>query len=166
MDDIDQPYRVSLAFKIVWGMLAGIGIWWGLERTDGTWYEIVVLVPVVSFLATILVFGPITLCRQIRRSGGRGLLVAGILLGFLVLSILTFFMAGNRLLRDGATIAFVLGAASVFAIRFSNSCVARDESRDLNYTDSRKPPIWVTVLILGASVISGILLCAMWYRSL
>ena len=98
MEPIDQPFRFSWDFCVVWLLLTIPTLILVLSGhwNFGPWYSNVAFVLVVPFIATFFVYGPVLFMRQIIRSGSYGwfvfrvflttVLVIGLFFGILYIS--------------------------------------------------------------------------------
>jgi hypothetical protein len=92
MEPIDQPFRFTWDFCVVWALLAVPALVFVLSGrwSFGPWYSDTAFLIVVPFIATFFVYGPVLFVRQIIRSGSRGWLVARVFLSVLLVLILFF----------------------------------------------------------------------------
>ena len=88
-EPIDQPFRPRADFFIAWALLAvpAFLLTRGMEQEQG-WFSYIALVILSSLFATIIVYGPVLLVRQILRSGSRGWFVARVFVSSLLVAIL------------------------------------------------------------------------------
>ena len=85
MEPIDQPFRPKLDFYIVWAFLA-VAVFcltYSMEKDEG-WYAYAAILILLSLFATIILYGPVLLTRQIIRSGSRGWFVARVMVSILL----------------------------------------------------------------------------------
>jgi hypothetical protein len=85
---IDQPFRLTLDFCLVWALLT-VPTYFLVCRSDTSpWYSQLAALILLPLLATFVIYGPILLVRQILHSGARGSHVALVLLSILMLTVL------------------------------------------------------------------------------
>src|SRR5580692_12362965 len=92
MEPIDQPFRFTWDFCVVWALLTVptlimvLSGRWDIEP----WYSKAAFLVVVPFIATFVVYGPVLFVRQIIRSGSRGWFVTRVFLSILLVLVLFF----------------------------------------------------------------------------
>jgi hypothetical protein len=122
MQPIDQPFRFTRDFCVVWALLLVPTFFLTRSRDIGPWYSEAALLILASLFATFLLYGPVLLVRQVIHSGARGrfvgrlflsiILTAALLLGVLLIS---GFYTGTR----GHIVAFALTAATTGYLTWS-----------------------------------------------
>ncbi|MGH7950830.1 MAG: hypothetical protein ACREFE_02770 [Limisphaerales bacterium] len=106
MKPIDQPFRFTCDFCVVW-LILSVPIYFLAQRLDTlhtTWSHWILTV-LLSLLATFVFYGPVLLVRQIVRSGSRGWFVVRVALT-IVLAVAIFFFSFN-ILGHGKDIPFL-----------------------------------------------------------
>jgi ABC-type multidrug transport system permease subunit len=83
MQPIDRPFRFTPDFCVVWALLALPAFFLIRGSDSGPGYSQAAAVILLSLFATILVYGPVLLARQIVHSGRRGWFVLRVLLSIL-----------------------------------------------------------------------------------
>lgn len=120
MQPIDRPFRFTLDFCVVWGLLA-IPTYLLLRRGDiGPWFSEIAALILLSLFATFVLYGPVLLARQIVRSGSRGWFVARVLLSIVMAATLAFgvlWLSGNYTEAKARYLVFFV---SVFATAYLN----------------------------------------------
>jgi hypothetical protein len=99
MQPIDRPFRLTWDFCIVWGFLALVTLFAThhseLVEIRLSYVAVLILLPL---FATLVLYGPVLLARQIIRSGSRGWFVARVLISILLAAVLfavTMLFAGH-----------------------------------------------------------------------
>jgi hypothetical protein len=89
MEPIDQPFRPRADFFVVWVILAvpTFLLTRGM-KTDQGWFSYGAILILLSLFATIILYGPVLLARQIIRSGSRGWFVARVFVSTLLAAVL------------------------------------------------------------------------------
>jgi hypothetical protein len=115
MQPIDRPFRPCWDFFVAWSLLA-LATFWMIRRmaSDQPWYAFCALIVVLSLFATIILYGPVLLARQIVRSGSRGRFVARVLVSMLLAAVL--FAAVLLFTGHGDHPPWWTGAATCVAI--------------------------------------------------
>jgi hypothetical protein len=92
MEPIDQPFRFTWDFCVVWALLTVPALIFVLSgRWDiGPWYSDTAFIIVVPFIATFFVYGPVLFVRQIIQSGSHGRLVLRVFLSIVLVAALLF----------------------------------------------------------------------------
>jgi hypothetical protein len=92
MEPIDQPFRFTWDFCVIWALLTVPALIQVLSGrwNFGPWYSNVAFIIVVPFIATFFIYGPVLFVRQIIGSGSRGWFVARVFVT-IVLMIALFF---------------------------------------------------------------------------
>ena len=115
MQPIDRPFRPSWDFFVAW-LLFALATFWMIRQmmTDQPWYAFCALIIILSLFATIILYGPVLLARQIIRSGSRGWFVARVLVSILLAAVI--FAAVLLFTGRGDHASWWSGAASCVAI--------------------------------------------------
>src|SRR5258708_4366532 len=90
MQPVDRPFRFTLDFVVVWGLLAVPSFCLIRSADVGPWYSEIAVLILLSLFATFVLYGPVLLTRQIFRSGSRGGFIAGVFLSVLGFAVLLF----------------------------------------------------------------------------
>jgi hypothetical protein len=117
MEPIDRPFRPGWDFCIIWAAFAFV-IYLTIPKTSAPWYEYIAILILLSAFATLVLYGPVLLVRQIFHSGSRGRFVAGVFISILIgiiLFSLAMYYTGN-----GPHAQWWSGAAIATAITYLN----------------------------------------------
>ena len=121
MEEIDMPFRPCKDFVVVWALIAAVLVAITQPWNFGLpWYSEVAFAALIPFLATFVLYGPVLLLRQVRRSETRGRLV---LTAFIeTVSILAIMLVVCRLIifRDGELSPIIVILLSIGAILYLN----------------------------------------------
>jgi hypothetical protein len=106
MKPIDQPFRFTWDFCVVWALLVlPTFLLYRQWKTDDAAWARYATVALLSLFATFSIYGPVLLVRQIIRSGSRGWFVVRVALT-IVLAIAIFFFS-FKILGHGRDIPFL-----------------------------------------------------------
>jgi hypothetical protein len=115
MEPIDRPFRPGWDFCIIWAAFAFV-IYQKILKTDAPpWYESIAILILLSAFATIVLYGPVLLARQIIRSGSRGWFVArvffSVLIAIILFAVVMYFMGNGEHAQwwSGAVICVAIG---------------------------------------------------------
>jgi len=124
MEPIDQPFRPRVDFFVAWALLAvpTFLLTRGME-VEQSWYSYGAILILLSLFATLVLYGPVLLARQIIRSGSRGWFVARVFVSTLLAAIL--FAAVMYFTGHGAH-----AASYAFAVSFIASAYFHWRLRD------------------------------------
>jgi hypothetical protein len=112
---IDQAFRPKADFFVAWALLAvPTFLLTRSMETEQSWYSYGAILILFSLFATIILYGPVLLARQIIRSGTRGWFVVRVFVSTLLAVVL--FAAMMYLTGHGAH-----GGSYAFAISFAAS---------------------------------------------
>jgi hypothetical protein len=93
MEPIDQPFRPKWDFYVVWTFFAVVILWLTHQgEKDTVWYCYCAILILSSLFATIVLYGPVLLARQIIRSGSRGWFVVRVLVSTLLAVVVFCFI--------------------------------------------------------------------------
>jgi hypothetical protein len=117
MQPIDQPFRPTWDFCVAWVLLALATFAMTHQMiADETWYAYCAILILLSLFATIILYGPVLLARQIIRSGSRGWFVARVLVSVLLAAVL--FAAIMFYTGHGDHASWWSGSAGFIAIAY------------------------------------------------
>jgi hypothetical protein len=117
MQPIDRPFRPTLDFCVAWALLAVATF--AITRqmlSDQSWYSYCAILILLSLFATIILYGPVLLARQIIRSGSRGWFVFRVFLSIVFAAVLIFgglFLSGFYTEYRARILAFWFAAAAI-----------------------------------------------------
>ena len=117
MQPIDQPFRLTRDFCVVWTLLLVPAFFLTRSRDIGPWYSQAAMLILAPLFAAFLVYGPVLLARQVIRSGSRGWFVARLFLSI----ILTAALLLGLLLISGF---YTETRAHIFAFAFTAAATA------------------------------------------
>ena len=100
MRAIEQPFRFTWDFCIVWILLVVPTFFLTRAHDFGPWYSRAAFLIFVPMFATFVLYGPVLLVRQVVRSGSRGWFVARVFLSIVLVAALVF---GGLLLSGSYT---------------------------------------------------------------
>lgn len=116
MEPIDRPFRFSWDFCLVWAFLVvpTFVLTHGLDL--GPWYSYGGILILLSLFATLALYGPVLVARQVVRSGAHGALVLRALISIILTAILLFvalYVTGFYSQGSARILAFVFVAIAI-----------------------------------------------------
>jgi hypothetical protein len=120
MKPIDQPFRPKWDFFVAWAFLAVATflLTRQMEQDEG-WYAYSAILILLSLFATIIIYGPVLLVRQIIRSDSRGWFVARVALTIVIAA--SIFFLGFHLFAPGKEVPVLwIGIISGLATFYLN----------------------------------------------
>src|SRR5277367_3508261 len=115
MHEIDQPFRFTFDFCLIWATLAVVICFIGRQIDLATWYSRSAFIIVASLFATFVIYGPVLLVRQVMRSGSRGWFVLQVCISIILVLCLLFtvlFVSGFWTETRGHLAGFLSAAAA------------------------------------------------------